>query len=500
MTTYLALVVISAATLAYEVLLVRLFAIIQWHHFAFMAISIALLGFGASGTLLALSQDWVKSRFTEIFAASSALFGVFAPASFILAQSLPFNALMVVWEPGQLLYLPILYLLLTLPFFLAATCIGLAFVCFGDSIGRVYAYNLMGSAVGALGVIATLIVSEPSVNLRLIAALGFVSAALVVLDQRLTRWRALSGGAAALGFVVLVILPDAWFGLRISPYKGLPQALKVSEAKVLSERSGPLGLLTVVESRKVPFRYMPGLSLNAPAVPPRQLGVFIDGGSMTTINHYDGRRKQLAFLDYSTDALVYHLIQRPTVLVLGAGGGRSVLQALYHNAQRIDAVELDPNMVSLVRQDYANMAGHIYSRPEVHIHVDEARGFVTSSQDRWDVLQIPLLDAAGAGAAGVHGLSETYIYTVEALEGYLRHIRPGGWLSITRWLKIPPRDALKLFATALDALHRLGIEAPEKSLVLLRGINTTTLLVKRGAVTQSEIARVRAFSQERSFD
>jgi hypothetical protein len=186
--------------------------------------------------------------------------------------------------------------------------------------------------------------------------------------------------------------------------------------------------------------------------------------------------------------------------VLGAGGARSVLQALYHWATRIDVVELDPNMVRLVGEDYANYAGDIYSRPEIRVHVAEARGFVTASKHEWDIVQLPLLDAFGPGAAGVHGLSETYIYTIEAFEHYLQRLRPGGWLSITRWLKLPPRDALKLFATALEALRRLGIETPEQRLVLLRGLNTTTLLVKNGVVTETEIAKAKAFSKERSFD
>ena len=499
MISYLALAVISAAILAYEVLLVRLFAIVQWHHFAFMAISIALLGFGASGTWLALWQHWVGSRFTAIFAVSAALFALSAPASFLAAQALPFNALAVVWDPGQFLYLLAMYLLLVVPFFCGATCVGLAFVCYGDEAGRIYAFNLIGSAVGALGVVAVLFVLPPSDALRLIAAMGFIATALVALNRRLVFWPALSAGAMILAITVWV-LPDGWFALRISDYKGLPSTLKVLGTKVLSERSGPLSLLSVVESPNVPFRYVPGLSLNAPAAPPDQLGAFVDGGSMTAITRFDGRRERLAYLDYTTDALAYHLVEQPSVLVLGAGGGSSVLQALYHRATRIDVVELDPNMVRLVGEDYAEYAGDIYGRPEIRVHVAEARGFITASKHEWDLVQLPLLDAFGAGAAGVHGLSETYIYTVEAFEHYLRRLRPGGWLSITRWLKLPPRDALKLFATALEALRRLGIETPEQRLVLLRGLNTSTLLVKNGVVTETEIAKAKAFSDERSFD
>jgi spermidine synthase len=344
-----------------------------------------------------------------------------------------------------------------------------------------------------------LFVLHPTNTLRLIAAMGFIATALVGLDRRLLFWPALSAGAVILAITVWVV-PDGWFALRISDYKGLPSALKVLGTKVLSERSGPLSLLSVVESPSVPFRYVPGLSLNAPAAPPDQLGVYVDGGSMTAITRFDGRREGLVYLDYTTDALAYHLVEQPSVLVLGAGGGSSVLQALYHRADRIDAVELDPNMARLVGEDYAEYAGNIFGRPEIRVHLAEARGFVAASKHEWDIVQLPLLDAFGAAAAGVHGLSETYIYTVEAFEDYLRRIRPGGWLSITRWLKLPPRDTLKLFATALEALRQLGIESPEQRLVLLRGLNTTTLLVKNGIVTDTEIAKAKAFSKGRSFD
>jgi spermidine synthase len=499
MISHLALAVISAATLAYEVLLVRLFAIVQWHHFAFMAISIALLGFGASGTWLALWQHWVGSRFTPIFAASAALFAISAPASFLAAQALPFNAPAIVWDPGQLLYLLTMYLLLVVPFFCGATCVGLAFVCYGDKVGRIYAFNLIGSAAGALGIVAMLFVLSPSDALRLIAALGFVASGLVALDRRLVFWPALFAGGTILALAVWAVLPEGWFALRISDYKALPGVLKVLGTKVLSERSGPLSLLTIVESPDVPFRYVPGLSLNAPMTPPDQLGVFFDGDSITAITRFDGRRAGLAYLDYTTDALAYHLLEQPRVLVLGAGGGSSVLQALYHQAMRIDVVELDSNMVRLVQEDYAQYAGDIYNRPGIRVHEAEARRFVSSSNDKWDVVQVPLLDAFGT-AAGIQSLSETYIYTVEAFEQYLRHLRPGGWLSITRWLKLPPRDALKLFATALEALRHSGVENPEQRLVLLRGLNTTTLLVKNGVVTDTDSAKAKAFSAERSFD
>ena len=492
---------VSAAVLGYEVLLMRLFSIAQWHHFAYMIISIALLGFGASGTFLALARRRLLEHFTAAFAAGAALFGVFAVLSFALAEGLPFNALEIVWDPGQLVHLSASYALLTLPFFFGGACIGLAFARFPDAIGRTYACDLVGAGVGALGVVPVLFLVRPETALRLIGALGLAAAALAALRApgARGRWSALALGAAAIG--VAAWLPPSWTAPHMSPYKGLSLALTVPGARLIEERSSPLGLLSVVESPTIPFRHAPGLSLNNVVEPPPQLGVFTDGDGLSAITAYDGDPATVRYLDYTTAALPYHLLKRrPEVLVLGAGGGEQVLLALYHDAAGVHAVELNPQFLDLVGETYAEFAGRIYGRPEVTTHLAEARSFVAGTDRRFDLIQLPLLDSFGAAASGVHGLHESYIYTVEAFRDYLRVLRPGGLLAVTRWLKLPPRDGLKLFATALTALEREGVAAPARQLALIRSWQTTTLLVKDGALTPEDIRILRRFTAERSFD
>ena len=496
---YPAIAAISAAILAYEVLLVRLFAITQWHHFAFMAISIALLGFGVSGALLAVFRRWFLARSAGAFALAAALFAFTSAAAFLLAQRLPFNALEIVWNPAQLLYLSAIYVLLAVPFTCGATCVGLAFMQRSDAIGRVYLWNLLGSGAGALGIVGALSVLSPTGCLAAVAALGLAAGLLTEIRKEAARRMAALGGLALLGAAVWAALPPSWSELRISEYKGLSRALSVQDAKLVREYSGPLALLSVVESPTVPFRHAPGLSLLAPALPAEQIGVFVDGDALTTIDAFDGRAEQLAYLGYSTDALAYALTARPEVLVLGAAGGRAVLQAIAHGAAHIDAVELNPDMVRLVREDFAGFAGGIYDRPDVTIHVAEARRFLAAAPRAWDVIQLPDLGASGA-AAGGRGLSESYLYTVEAFEAYHRHLEPGGWLSVTGAVDLPPRSALKLVATALGALERRGVESPAASLVLMRGLTTFTLLMKRGAVGEGDIAAVKSFARSRSFD
>ncbi|HEY5597185.1 MAG TPA: hypothetical protein VIK47_00140, partial [Kiloniellales bacterium] len=172
----------------------------------------------------------------------------------------------------------------------------------------------------------------------------------------------------------------------------------------------------------------------------------------------------------------------------------------YHTRKPIDAVELNPQVVRMVREDHRDFAGAIYARPDVRLHVAEARSFVARSAGRWDLIQIPLLDAFGASAAGVQSLSESYVYTVEAFQAYLRHLTPEGILAVTRWLKLPPRDSLKLFATALAALEREGVQDPARHLALIRGWNTTTLLVRNAEFDSTTIGRMRDFAERRSFD
>ncbi|ABE46171.1 hypothetical protein Bpro_4279 [Polaromonas sp. JS666] len=489
---------ISAAALAYEILLMRLFSIILWHHFAYMIISLALLGYGASGAVLTLAQHAVQRHFAPLFSAAAAAFGVSAIGCFVLAQRVPFNPLEILWDPRQPVYLLAVYLLLLLPFLFAGACVCMALSCFRGKVPRIYSFDILGAGAGSLGVVALLFVLSPADTLKLIGALGWAAAAVAWLECRGPRhWR-----PAALLMVMAnlpLLLPPAWVAPVMSPYKELSQTLRIPETRVVEQRSSPLGLVSVVESPRIALRHAPGLSLNATAEPPPQLGVFIDGEGLNALTRFDGRQGSLVHLDQISSALPYHLLRHPRVLVLGAGAGADVLQAYHHGASQIDAVELNPQVVDLVRRRFADYAGGIYSRI-ARVHVAEARGFVAASKERYDLIHVALLDSFSASSAGLYALAENYLYTVEAVQDDLRHLQPGGLLAITRWVTLPPRDALKLFAAAALALERSGVADPGSRLALVRSWKTTTLLVKNGAFDGADIAAIKAFCAARSFD
>jgi hypothetical protein len=286
----------------------------------------------------------------------------------------------------------------------------------------------------------------------------------------------------------------------VSPYKPLQQQLQITGSRVVSERSSPLGLLTVVESPVIPFRYAPGLSLLARTSLPDQLGVFFDGGGMTAINKYTGARSEAAFLDQKTSALPYHLLRGKNVLILGGGGGSDVLQALYHEIPRIDVVEINPQLVELVQEDLAAYTGNLFQRDGIRIHIADGRGYLAAENRKFNLIQCSLLDSFGASSAGLYALAENYLYTGEAFKEYLEHLHPGGFISITRWIKLPPRDSLKLITTATAALRSAGVADPGKRLVLIRSWQTSTLLIKKGDISGDEISRIQRFCRERAFD
>jgi len=469
-----AIAMVSAGALAYEILLIRLFSIVDWHHLAFLIISLALLGYGASGTLLALSRERLVAHFEVASAASAAAFGATSIGAFLVSQRIELNSLEIFWSTRQFGLLFLLYLLFAIPFFCAASAIGLALTRFGEESPRLYRADLIGGGVSAAAVTMLLFVVHPVTALQLVAGSGFLAATLF-------HRRAVT--IALVGVIGVIAARPLAMPLRISQFKELSQALRVPGARVVDERASPLATLTSVVSPAVPFRHAPGLSLSFVGEIPEQIGVFSDGGGMTPVNI----GKATDYVDFLPTAVAYHAgTKKRHVAVIGAGGGTEVLSALVHDAEKVTAVELNEQMVELVR-GFADL----YEDRRVRVVTAEGRRFIRESNERYDAIQMAMAGSHGASAAGVQAVSESYLYTVEAMRELVQHLEPGGYLVVTRWMQAPPREIVKLLATATAVTSHIA---------LIRGWNTATLLVKNGDFGAGEIAELRRYCDERSFD
>lgn len=441
--TKIAIFLLSAAALGYQLLLMRLLSIIQWHHFAAMIISTALLGYGASGTFLTFTRRRLEKRFAFWFSFFAALFLLTAVAAYLGGQRLPFNPLELPWDWRQVLILAGMDLLFAVPFFCAATAIGLAFARSHGRIAGLYRADLAGAGVGAIAMI----------------------------------------------LLLAKVVPPA---MQISPYKPLAQTLRVPGARVAAEKPSSLGLVSVVESPRVPLRFAPGLSLNYSGDLPEQVGVFIDAGAPSVIQRRDSA--DLDYQDWTTAALPYRLRRPGKVLVVNSRGGSEVLNALRNQVGSIDALEVHPGFMEVVSRDYGEFSGQLYAQPEVQLHVRQLRAFLASTDRKFDLV----VDSSEA-APGLPALVENYTYTVEGLSAMIRRLEEDGMVAITRAVNIPPRDTLKIVSTASAALEAMSWTAAEH-LMLIRGWNAVTILISRRPFSRIEINRARSFCDERSFD
>ena len=284
---YLSVALLSASALAYEVLLMRLFSIIQWHHFAYMIIGLALLGYGISGTIISIYKQRLLANFNHTFILCLVLFGLTSVVCFMLAQQIPFNAEEILWDARQFIYLGMMFLLLTIPFFLAATAICLSFIQYEEIVPRIYAADLFGAGIGSLSILVLLYFLFPQWILIVIGVNGLASVILASFELNYAHQKYIILASFVLVGVLIYTGPS--FNLEISPYKSLTQTLRIEGTAVTEELSSPLGYLSIVKSEQVPFRYAPGLSIKAQYEPLEQIGIFVDGDNMSVITQYPAK-------------------------------------------------------------------------------------------------------------------------------------------------------------------------------------------------------------------
>lgn len=488
------LALLSCALVAFQLVLMQSLSIVQWYHFAYMVISVALLGFGASGTLLSLARDRFLKRAEVLVPLLMIASGMTMMLSLPLSQYnfIRFDSYLLFVEGKQVLRLVFTYLLFFFPFVLGALAIALLFLQHTIVIGRVYAANLVGSAAGG-GVALGLMWLVPVHHMPVVIGFMAISAGVLLITQ--THRRSLLAVAAVGGLLALVfvLLPSP---LHPSEYKSLSRTLTLPEARVKYERSSPYGLVHVVSSPAL--RYAPGLSLSFKGTVPSEKVVFNNGDWFGPIVGYRSD-DSLHVADYSTFALPYVLDQRRRVLVLQARTGLFAAQALLRGAEHVTVVEPHREVLELLRHEFAQESDSLLFHPAINVHALEPRSFLKADTSRFDLLVLPTLDAFG-GTSGVYALQEQYLLTREAFREMWDRLTPNGVLTITSWMDQPARNPLRALATITDMLADAGVVSPKMHIAAIRSWGTVTFAVKRSPVTQEESNRVLDFCRRMQFD
>lgn len=479
--TALTISLCSLSSLAYEVALTRIFSISLWYHYAFMVISIAMLGFVASGTVVSIFPGLTREHRISTYAL---LLGITIPLSHLLANQASFDPVQLTWDRTHLVSIGFLYAVLAIPFFCCGLVVVTAFSKQSTRAGVLYGADLIGAALGSMGILLLLYVLPPERAPFLISIPPLLAACLGGF-----RLRSIAIVCATLNAAIFVRQP-AFADLRISPYKGLSSALRFPGAIHLKSYTSPSSRVDTFESPAV--RFAPGLSLRWLHALPRQTGLAVDGGDISAITAIDDR-PGLAFLEQLPSALPYEMGAKRSVLVLDPRGGLQLLLARHYGG-RTTVVEGNSLLVRVMTRDWRAFAGDIYGD---HPHCGLGRSWLSRRGERFDLIDLSLM---GTEAYGSFGIAEDYRFTVEAFGEYLRHLHPDGMISINLYLIPPPRVELRLIATIIAAMEQRGIREPGRHLALIRSWGTLCLLAKRSPLTQVDIAGIRDFAGERWFD
>jgi hypothetical protein len=485
----LALLGVSAATIGLELALMRDLSLRYWSHFAYMVISVALLGFGASGTFIALFRRRILKRPGAWLCGATMAFSASIFPCRIAAARVPLDVRYLAWDFSQIGNIVAIELLMFVPLFFAGVVVGVALLDAPEKISGHYAANLVGSGFGAVMSVALMYVMPVSGQFLVMAILGCLATAAIL------PWRRAGAVAAAVGAVVAVLAylspPET-----ISQYKMLAQVRNWGETEVVHQSFGPLGRIDVLGGRAI--HYAPGLSLQFMREIPPHVLLIVDGDQTSAV--YDPAGIEgWEFKDYTTAAAVYHLRKRPEVCIIGAGGGADIGLAAFHRGERIVALEINDQVIDAMGGPLKSRGGGIYNRPGVTVLNREARGYFASAGESFDVIQLPMIDAFGASGAGLYATRESYLYTVEAMAEMYDNLADDGVLAITRWARTPPRDELRIFDTAAEMLRGRGGD-PGGRLAMIRSWATVTVMVFRQPITPGEAGAIGKFCADRSFD
>ncbi|MBK7860960.1 MAG: hypothetical protein IPJ65_20620 [Archangiaceae bacterium] len=418
------LLLLSAGALLLELSLTRVLSVALWYHFAFMAVSSALFGFGLAGVALSLRARKIDQQVVALAATATP---VAVAAGFALFNAIPFEPFSLGVDRLQWLWFPLALLTLAAPFFAAGVAVAATLSLYAAQVHRLYLFDLVGAGLGGLVTVAVVPAVGGTGAVLFAAALTAVGALL------LARGVGAKGGwtwaNAGLAAVLLAAVPLA--------DQVLP--LRISRDKVI--RGGQFALAVKDPRFHLETRWTADSRVDVFQLSPRVRHVTIDAGASTLRLASEGLLASLG--EDNEEAFFYRLFPDARALIVGSAGGRELLIGLHAGAAQLVGVEVNSALNDLLRTTQADFTQRIAFDPRVTLVTDEARSFLERDPSKYHLIHCPHTISNASLASGSLTLAESYLMTREAFEAYFAHLLPGGALLITR----PEAHLPRLFAT-----------------------------------------------------
>ncbi|MGG5818555.1 hypothetical protein [Falsiroseomonas sp. HW251] len=484
----------------------RLLSVIAFYHLAFLAISMAMLGMTAGALFMHFRSDW----FAPASLLSNLAWIASAFAISVVASGLLLISTVVITSSGAkvmtvLAWLKLILILLP-PYVLAGMAISLALTRSPWPVGLVYGVDLLGAASGCLLVLVLLTWMDAVSTLLAVGAVGAVAAVCFAAAAR-----AGGGQPAQLPIARMAILRSpGWLAVALVAAAGInavihPRGLVLTSVHNRLEMTFPAAMHWNSFSRiraEWPSDGPPMMWGASPNMPPRevsQLNMNIDGDAGTPLYRFGGDIADVDFLRYDVTTLAYTIRHQGRAAVIGVGGGRDLLSAYLFGFRDVTGVELNPIFIDLLRNRF-----HEYNRlaslPGMRLIVDEARSWFARTPERFDVVQMSLIDTWAATGAGAMSLSENGLYTVQGWQHFLGALAPAGVFTVSRWYD--PQNVTetgRLLSLAMAALRDRGVAQPASHVYMAGSSNLATLIVSNAPFTGQELAVLDRRVQELGF-
>lgn len=488
---YLGTFLIAFTTLALEITLTRILSVTTWYHLAFFAIGVAMLGMTAGATTVYLRSAWfTETKLAGTLAKACLGYALLTPPALILILMIPAG-----FHPSIMGLMSIIAIAVIcgLPFYCSGVAISAVLTKSQLPMGKLYASDLIGASLGCLFVLGGLEWLDAPSLVLLSSAIGAVAAYAFAGAEINKAFRRLSLAVAALLAVAVGLNASTMYGIQPLVVKGQLDGVEWH----LLDRWNSFSRIVVYKGEEAPPQYW-GASPKAPQEPVYQYGMVIDGLAGTTMRKFESNA-DIDHLRYDVTNAVYHLRPHGGAAVIGVGGARDIQSALLFGHERVYGIDVNPIFIDLLQNEFRDFAG-VANREEVTLVVDEARSFLSHTDQQFAVIQMTVIDTFAATGAGAFSLSENALYTVEAWETFLDRLTDDGIFTVSRWYN-PTNigETGRSASLAVAALLNRGVTEPAQHIAMLGTDMLSTLLVSKRPFTTMEIAALQALSNDLQF-
>ncbi|MCP4351854.1 MAG: hypothetical protein GY795_40850 [Desulfobacterales bacterium] len=494
MYVYLGTFLIALTTLALEITLTRLLSVITWYHLSFFAIATGMLGMTAGATTVYLKPNWFTQEKVNNSVIKACMgYSLVSPITLIMLCMMPFA---LIYSVMSIFVFMMATIICSLPFYFSGIVITSVLTKYRLPVGKIYASDLIGASLGCLFVLVCLEKLDAPSLILLCSAVGILAGLCFAKYNSSLTVRYFTGWL----FLILILS----FSAVINSYtfRGIAPMFVKGKIEIpdnyMLKKWNSFSRVAVLKGFWNDPQYW-GASPLAPRKHTAQFLMNIDGDACTALRRFSSL-EDIEHLRFDVTNIAYYLRSQGGACIIGAGGGRDIQSALLFGHNKVVGIDVNPIFIRLLQNEFRKFAG-IADREEVSLIIDEARSFLSRTEDKYSVIQMSLIDTWAATGAGAFSLSENALYTVEAWQVFFNRLAEDGIFTVSRWYN-PHNigETGRIASLAVAALLQSGVKKPSQHIIMVTSGHISTLLLNRNPFSKQDIAQLKKVCDDLKYN